>query len=977
MVAFNASAGGSGLNTVVIANRSSSNSLELANYFCERRAVPPENVLRIAWGGGNTSWTSYDFQTNLLNPLLNMLVDRQLTNQIDYVVLSMDIPFQTVNSNGITINGTTSALFYGLKPVGSSYKGVPSSYFSSEAIFRLAKPSSAPGYSFLTVMITGDSLAHAKQLVDQGVASDGVFPNQPVILAKSSDPARNIRYTAFDNAIFNTRLRHNSTILRTNINWCYTTAMGYETGLANFSVAPSTFVPGAMADSLTSFGGIIFGDSGQTSLLAFINGGASGSYGTVTEPMADPSKFPDPQAYFYQSRGFSLAECYYQSINVPYLGLIVAEPLAAPCRVNALGKWLGTNSHPLLSGNSQLSWSASGAQYPLQQVDLFLDGKYFQTLTNLPPRPGNLFKVMLNGFPITYTVPANSTIASVTSGLAALLNNPATSNATKVKATAHGDRIELQSLSTNRFADSFYFTDSAATNVPSRSYRISYLPVPVPPQLTLLGINRNGNSTLHIDTPTAMPCIILASTDLVGWLPIFTNLFGSSLDFVDPASSNYPVRFYRIVGMFPEQRPRLTALANPNLGFTVHVDATGTVPYALQFCSNFTDWTSISTNLTGGSMDLTYPQPTNSLGLYRALLMPQLPTPAVVVVDPTAPGGALVRVDGAARPYVIEVSTNGSQWSSLLTNLGLGKVQVGVSSSIGSSDMLSTFLTASHDSLLNSDACGLRQFSVGGSPDAASWIQLSVTKTTGMSVSLGVTNYSGGTAAEMARQLCTLINSNSLLRGLDGVVAEDLMTNMPGTASFNLRARFSGYDAAAVTGLLSGSGDLSTSPSAQAALTQNISDLQPPGHLYVSAGMAQLPITFSLDTTAIADGSHELTAVAYEGTHVQTQSPFTLPVTIRNSSLTATLTPLDFADSAPVQGTYHIQVAANAGNISTISLFSTGGLWNSVTNQSTATFSVDGPTLGVGLHPFYAVVKTATGLKYRTDVRSLRLVSGP
>jgi len=35
-------------------------------------------------------------------------------------------------------------------------------------------------------MITGDSLAHAKQLVDQGVASDGSFPLQPVVLAKSS-----------------------------------------------------------------------------------------------------------------------------------------------------------------------------------------------------------------------------------------------------------------------------------------------------------------------------------------------------------------------------------------------------------------------------------------------------------------------------------------------------------------------------------------------------------------------------------------------------------------------------------------------------------------------------------------------------------------------------------------------------------------------------------------------------------------------
>ena len=56
-LASRAYAGGSGLNTIVIVNQLSSNSCEVANYFCERRQVPPENVLRINWAGGNTSWS--------------------------------------------------------------------------------------------------------------------------------------------------------------------------------------------------------------------------------------------------------------------------------------------------------------------------------------------------------------------------------------------------------------------------------------------------------------------------------------------------------------------------------------------------------------------------------------------------------------------------------------------------------------------------------------------------------------------------------------------------------------------------------------------------------------------------------------------------------------------------------------------------------------------------------------------------------
>ena len=44
--------------------------VELGNYYCEQRQVPPDNVLLINWTGGNTCWSSDDFQTNLLTPLL-------------------------------------------------------------------------------------------------------------------------------------------------------------------------------------------------------------------------------------------------------------------------------------------------------------------------------------------------------------------------------------------------------------------------------------------------------------------------------------------------------------------------------------------------------------------------------------------------------------------------------------------------------------------------------------------------------------------------------------------------------------------------------------------------------------------------------------------------------------------------------------------------------------------------------------------
>jgi hypothetical protein len=82
---------------------------------------------------------------------------------------------------------------------------------------------------------------------------------------------------------------------------------------------------------------------------------------------------------------------------------------------------------------------------------------------------------------------------------------------------------------------------------------------------------------------------------------------------------------------------------------------------------------------------------------------------------------------------------------------------------------------------------------------------------------------------------------------------------------------------------------------------------------------------------------------------------------------------LDLPLSAPLQGTYHIQVSANTSSIKSIQLFTTGGVLNTVSNAQTATFVVSGPALGAGLHPFFAVVQKSTGQTYQTASQWVRL----
>ena len=80
--------------------------------------------------------------------------------------------------------------------------------------------------------------------------------------------------------------------------------------------------------------------------------GASGSYGTVVEPCNYTQKFPDPVDYFYQARGFSLAEAYYQSVLNPFEGLFVGEPLAAPFAQPGGANWTSLTNGAVLSGTA-------------------------------------------------------------------------------------------------------------------------------------------------------------------------------------------------------------------------------------------------------------------------------------------------------------------------------------------------------------------------------------------------------------------------------------------------------------------------------------------------------------------------------------------------------------------------------------------------------------------------------------------------
>lgn len=772
--------GGSGLNVVVVVNQNSTNSVQLGNYYCEQRQVPPQNLLRINWSGGNTRWTKTEFETHLRSPLLAMLKERRLTNQIDFVLLSMDIPYRVGHSDLPLFSGTnstTSALHYGFKPDGlcpTCPAGIPScslpdgsasAYAGSEGVFRETPPISVNSNAWLVMMLTSSNLAQAKALVDRGVASDYSFPTQKVFLIHyEDDPFRGVRYAQFDDAIFDSHLRAAARVVRTNT---YTPSVlgsqaGSQFGRTTFAMPANLFVPGALADNLTSFGGMLFENTGHTGPLHYLNAGATASYGTVVEPCNYLEKFPSPRNHFYQARGFTAAESYYLSVTNPYQGLLVGEPLAAPFALRGNATWLNLPAGAVLTGTTNLTVELTAADItrPVQQVDLFVNGILTHSLTNVAPRQGNQLYVTINGHSTNYTVPNGATLRSVADNLAARLNATSYSNATKVAVVARGDRLELHGL---------------------------------------------------------------------------------------------------------------------------------------------------------------------------------------------------------------DLATRGAE------------ISVSVSNAIGSAAALTTRLVASRSEFLDSPALGLRNFLVTNAPSSESFLQMTLTKTNGEAVTLSVTNFPGNTnTGVLVKALVDSINTNAFLKMNDGAMVEDFLSydfwlGRP-AGEFNLLARTPGWLASQFQAQLTGSANFKIMPSGIVRLDEKVRDLRPRAHLYVTTGFSELPLTFTLDTTTLPDGIHELTAVAYEGTHVRTQTRVSRTVRVQNTTLAATFHSLMGDTNTALEATLQFAVTANTSDISRMELFSTGGSLGTNLNQSAAVFSVAASQLGIGVHPFYCVVTRADGKSYRTETKWIRIV---
>jgi uncharacterized protein (TIGR03790 family) len=297
-------------------------SVEVGRYYAKRRGLRPEQVLQV------------DLPVQgILTPLefesLRKSVDDHFGTGVQALALAWTAPW------AVSCNSITGALSLGFDAALCSNSCAPSRqspYLNSASGRPFADHGLRP-----SMLIAAGSVAQAKALIDRGVRADGALLSLirgPVEadFVITDDVRRNVRARLYPPV---------GTLARAGVVVRVTDAKAwagpYKVLLVHIGAAQVKglqgidWAPGGLGDHLTSSGGDLEPGNRQTTVLDWIDGGATASHGAVSEPCNHVQKFPNPQLLLlHYLQGSTVIEAYWKSVAWPQQSLFVGEPLAAP-----------------------------------------------------------------------------------------------------------------------------------------------------------------------------------------------------------------------------------------------------------------------------------------------------------------------------------------------------------------------------------------------------------------------------------------------------------------------------------------------------------------------------------------------------------------------------------------------------------------------------------------------------------------------
>jgi uncharacterized protein (TIGR03790 family) len=341
--------------------------------YLAARGVPAANLVRVRVNTALDIISAADFA------LLKADIDAKLPAGIQATLLTWAAPSRVV---GACSMGITSAMAFGFdtrwcnpSPTANLCASTAASpLYDSEARRPQAELQVRP-----SMLLGARTLAAAQTLINRGVAADATRPPGDGWLVRTTDTDRSVRAsdfaglpTAWAGALTLNYVDNSAGAASDNALSGKSNVLFYLTGLASVDkLATLQFRPGALADTLTSTGGLLPGANGQMPITAWLDAGVTASYGTVEEPCNLPQKFSRASVLIDQYwRGATAIEAYWKAVQWPGQGLFVGEPLAQPFR--------DAPSFAIVNGEYQLKTRAlrPGSRYTLE----YLQGGSWTTL---------------------------------------------------------------------------------------------------------------------------------------------------------------------------------------------------------------------------------------------------------------------------------------------------------------------------------------------------------------------------------------------------------------------------------------------------------------------------------------------------------------------------------------------------------------------------------------------------------------------
>jgi uncharacterized protein (TIGR03790 family) len=297
-------------------------SVRIGEHYIAARGLLPEQVLRLDVPV-RSALTREEFDR------LRGSINQHFGRHIQALALAWSEPY------AVECNSITGALALGLDSElckNSCGASRPSRYFNSASI----KPYTDLGWR-PSMLLAARNVAQGTALIDRGVAADGalVLRGRPPVTAMfltTDDVPRRVRTVLYPQPGFLPGPRIDIRIAPAAELASAKRVLIAITGSERVKLDPAMdWAPGGLGDHLTSTGGDLFGNHGQSTVLAWLDAGATASHGAVSEPCNHLQKFPHPQVLLgHYLQGATAIEAYWKSVAWPQQSLFVGEPLAAP-----------------------------------------------------------------------------------------------------------------------------------------------------------------------------------------------------------------------------------------------------------------------------------------------------------------------------------------------------------------------------------------------------------------------------------------------------------------------------------------------------------------------------------------------------------------------------------------------------------------------------------------------------------------------